>query len=146
MAHQYSIFFPYHRISSYLRVDHSVMIPLYGTAPGFLSSKGRRFYLLLQTNLLTYWDLVSQYNCALTSGRENHREAFCNTVQGVYSGHSFLSWFCNIWRCQIKHEMLLFRLLCALHSVGCSAGLWRSSLVVPYHIYFFEPFDCDSSW
>lgn len=108
------------------------MIPLYGTAP---SSKGSRFYLLLQTILLTHWVLM------LTSGRENCAETFCNIVQGVCSCRC---WFYNTW-CQSKHGMPLFRSLC---TVWCQVQL-RTLKKFPgtaASYRCFESLDCDFSW
>lgn len=103
-------------------------------------------YCCKQSCSLTGTLCHSLTSIALTSRRENHGETFCNSAQAVCFCHCLLSWFCNLWRCQIKRRTLLFRSLCALHSVRHSAGLSRSSLVVHCHVYCFESFVCDSSW
>lgn len=106
------------------------MILLYGTAPGLFSSKGSRFLFIVQTVLLTHWDLE------LTSGRENYAETFFNIVQGVYSCHC---WLCNSWRCQVQHGMPLFRSLCVLYDVRCSWKLeelpWECSIIPLFWIF-----------
>lgn len=101
--------------------------------------KAAGFCLLLQMILLTHWDLM------LASGIESYAETFCNIIQGVCSCHYLLSWFCNSWRCQIKHGMLLFR---SLGTAWCQVQL-RALKKFPGSVAsygYFESLDCDVSW
>lgn len=107
------------------------MAPLYGTAPGLLSSKGSRFLFVVANNL------AYSLGLRVDNWRENYAETFLNIVQFVYSCHC---WLCHSWSCQVQHGMPLFRSLCVLYDVRCSWELWRSSLGMQHHTY--HSLDC----